>query len=108
MQVSNVPFKIHAHVIKDAPFQLLLRQPFGRAVSGAIEDLPNGETEVSVQDPADPTYRIYLPAHPRKGHTASVKILSVVSSHSDIDGSISSHPPSSCLSTPAGHHVQDT
>jgi hypothetical protein len=48
MQVGNVPFKIHAHVVEDAPFQLLLGRPFGRAVSSAIEDLPNGETEVSV------------------------------------------------------------
>ena len=48
MQVGDVPFKIHAHVVKDVPFQLLLGWPFGCAVSSAIEDLPNGETEVSV------------------------------------------------------------
>jgi hypothetical protein len=107
MQVGNVPFKIHMHVVEDAPFQLLLGRLFGHTVSSAIEDLPNGETEVSVRDPADPTRRIYLPARPRKGHTTSVKILSVVGSHSNIDGSISSHLPSSCPSTLAGHHVQD-
>ena len=48
MQVGNVPFKIHVHIVEDAPFQLLLGRPFGHAVSSAIEDLPNGETEVSV------------------------------------------------------------
>jgi hypothetical protein len=91
MQVGNVPFKIYAHVIKDAPFQLLLKWPFRHVVSSTIEDLPSGETKVSVQDPADPTCRIYLPACPRKGCTASIKILLVVSSHSDINSSVSSH-----------------
>jgi hypothetical protein len=48
MQVSNVPFKIHTHDVEDTPFQLLLGQPFRHAISSAIEDLPSGETEVSV------------------------------------------------------------
>jgi hypothetical protein len=48
MQVGNVPFKIHAHIVEDAPFRLLLGWPFGHAVSSAIEDLPSGETKVSV------------------------------------------------------------
>jgi hypothetical protein len=107
MQVGNMPFKIHVHVVKDAPFQLLLGWLFRCIVSSAIEDLPNGETEVSVRDPADPTRRIYLPARPHKGCTTSIKILLVVGSHSDIDGSISSHLPSSCPSALAGHHAQD-
>jgi len=107
MQVGNVPFKIHAHVVEDAPFRLLLGWPFGHAVSSAIEDLPSGETEVSVRDPADPTRRIYLPAHPRKGRTVGIKILSVIGSHSNIDGSVSSHPPGPRQHTLATHHAQD-
>jgi len=43
-----MPFKIHVYIIEDAPFQLLLRQPFRHTVSSAIEDLPSGETEVLV------------------------------------------------------------
>jgi len=47
MQVGGVPFKIHAHVVEDAPFKLLLGRPFGHAVSSIIENLPNGDVEVS-------------------------------------------------------------
>ena len=107
MQVGNVPFKIHVHIVEDVPFQLLLGWPFRRAVSSTIEDLPNGETEVSVRDPANPTCRIYLPACPRKGRTTSIKILSVVGPHSDIDGSISSHFLGSQLPNFATHHAHD-
>jgi hypothetical protein len=92
MQVGGVPFKIHAHVVEDAPFKLLLRRPFGRAVSSIIEDLPNGEVEVSVRDPTNPTHRVYVPAQPRKGRVASVKVVSVIT---DTDSFIDSFPLSS-------------
>jgi hypothetical protein len=108
MQVGNVPFKIHTHVVEDPPFQLLLGWPSGYAVSSAIEDLPNGETEVSVRDPADPTHRIYLPACPCKGCTTSIKILSVVGPHSNIDSSVSSHFLSSQLPNFTTYHVHNT
>jgi len=62
MQVGGIPFKIHVHIVEDAPFKLLLGRPFGHAVSSVIEDLPNGEVEVSVRDPANPTRRVYIPA----------------------------------------------
>jgi hypothetical protein len=91
MQVSGVPFKIHAHVVDDAPFKLLLGRPFGQAVSSTIDDLPSGETEVYVWDPANLSRRIYIPTRPRKGRVTSVKILAVVNSHTDSDGSVDSH-----------------
>ena len=62
MQVGGMPFKIHAHVVEDAPFKLLLGWPFGHAISSIIEDLPNGDVKVSVRDPTNPAHRVYIPA----------------------------------------------
>ena len=95
MQVGGVPFKIHAHVVEDAPFKLLLGRPFGHAVSSIIEDLPNGDVEVSVRDPTNPSHRVYIPARPRKGRIASVKVISVVTNAND---SVNYFPPSSVKS----------
>ena len=50
---------------------------------------------------------MYLPAHPHKGRTVGIKILSVIGSHSNIDSSISSHPPGPRQHTLATHHAQD-
>src|SRR5713101_7697683 len=86
MQVGGMLCKVHAHVVENAPFKLLLGRPFGHAVSSVIEDLPNGDVEVSVRDPTNPAPRVYIPARPRKGRFASVKILSIVSLPSDVDG----------------------
>jgi hypothetical protein len=92
MQVGGVPCKVHAHVVKNAPFKLLLSRPFGCTVSSLIEDLPNGDVEVSVHDPTNPTCRVYIPTCPHKGHIASVKVLSIVSKTDGSVDSLSSAP----------------
>jgi predicted aspartyl protease len=53
LQVSNVTVKVHAHVVEHASFGLLLGCPFQQATLCHFEDLPSGEVEVSVRDPAD-------------------------------------------------------
>jgi hypothetical protein len=90
MQVGGVLCKVHTHIVEDTPFKLLLGRPFGRAVSSTIEDLPNGDVKVSIRDPTNPGHRIHIPMRPRKGHVASVKVLSVVSSPSNVNGSVDS------------------
>ena len=42
-----------------------------------IEDLSNGDIEVSLQNPADPSLRIIIPSHPCKVQVASVWILTI-------------------------------
>ena len=78
LQVGDVPFKIHAHVVEHASFGLLLGRPFQRALLCRFEDLPGGEVEVSVRDPADISRRVYVPTRPRTGRAPAVKIISVV------------------------------
>jgi hypothetical protein len=80
LQVQDVPFKIHAHVVKHAPFRLLLGRPFQRAVLCRIEDLPNGKLEISIGDPSNPAHRIAVPSQPRKARAASVKVISLTGS----------------------------
>jgi len=53
MQVGDVTIKVHVHVVEHTSFGLLLGQPFQKAALLRFEDLPNGEVEVSVRDPAD-------------------------------------------------------
>ena len=77
MRVGNVSFEVHAHIIERAPFRLLLGRPFQHALLCRIEDLANGEVEVSVQDPANPSCRTTIPSRPRKVQVASVRILTL-------------------------------
>ena len=77
MQVGGMPFKIHAYVIENASFGLLLGRPFQKATLCRFEDLPSGEVEVSVCNPADLSQRVYLPTRPHIGCAPAVKMISV-------------------------------
>lgn len=77
MRAGDISFVVHAHVVKHAPFRLLLGRPFQHALLCRIEDLPSGDVEVSVQNPSDSSHRISIPSRPRKVQVASVKILSL-------------------------------
>jgi len=61
MQVGNVSVNVHAHVIKNTNFSLLLGHPFQQTLLCCFEDLPSGKVEVSIQDPADIAHRVYMP-----------------------------------------------
>lgn len=80
MRAGDVAFKEHAHVVKQAPFRLLLGRPFQHALLCRNEDLPSGDVEVSVSDPTNPSHRISIPFRPRKVQAPSVRILSLSSS----------------------------
>jgi len=53
LQVGDVPFKIHAHVVENASFGILLSHPFQQALLCRFEDLPGGKVELSVRNPSD-------------------------------------------------------
>jgi len=78
LQVGDVSLKIHAHIVENASFEILLGRPFGQTALCWIEDLLSGEVEVLVCDPTNITCRVYVPAQPRIRHTMAVKMLSVV------------------------------
>jgi len=72
LQVRDVALRVHAHIVQDAPFQLLLGRPFQHVALCHIEDLPSGEVEVSILDLADRCCRVYLPSHLHKGRSHSL------------------------------------
>ena len=55
LQVGDITFKVHMHIVEHTSFGLLLGHPFQQMAHCWFEDLPNSEVEVSVQDPANPS-----------------------------------------------------
>jgi hypothetical protein len=43
LQVGDATVQVHMHIIRDAPFQLLLRHPFQHVTLSCVEDLPSGK-----------------------------------------------------------------
>jgi len=78
LQVGDVPFKIHAHVVENTSFSILFGCPFQQALLCQFEDLPGGKVELSVCDPSDISHRVYIPTHPHIRCTPAVKIISVI------------------------------
>jgi hypothetical protein len=75
MQVGSVLFKIHAHVVEDASYGLLLEWPFQQALLCRFEDLPSGKVELSVCGPVNEAHRVYIPTRPRVGRAPAIQIL---------------------------------
>ena len=78
LQVGDMSFKVHAHIVEHMSFDILLGRPFEQTSLCRIEDLPSSKVEVSVRDPANIARRVYIPARPRIRYTMAVKTLSVV------------------------------
>jgi len=78
LQVGDVLFKIHAHVVKNASFGILFSRPFQQALLCRFEDLPGGKVELSVCDPSDISCQVYIPTRPHIGCAPAVKIISVI------------------------------
>lgn len=54
MQIGDVSFTIHAHIVHTAPFRLLLGHPFHHLLLCQLEDHPDC-VDVSIRDPANPS-----------------------------------------------------
>jgi len=78
LQVGDVPFKIHAHVIENVSFGILFGRPFQQALLCRFEDLPGGKVELSVRNPSDISHRVYILTRPRIRRAPAVKIISVI------------------------------
>jgi len=77
LQVGDALIRVHAHVVEQASFKILLGRPFQKAAFLCFEDLPSGDVEVSVCDPANLSRRVYLSTRPRAGRVLAVKVISV-------------------------------
>jgi hypothetical protein len=65
MQIGDVSFTIHAHIVRTAPFRLLLGRPFHHLLLCRLEDHPD-RVDVSIRDPADPSRSIAVPSRARQ------------------------------------------
>ena len=65
MQIGDVSFTVHAHVVRAAPFRLLLGRPFHHLLLCRLEDHPD-RVNVSIRDPADPSRSITVPSRARQ------------------------------------------
>ena len=62
MQVGNVPFMLHAHVIEHTPFHLLLGRPFQHLLLCSLEDKPDGHVDITVRDPHNRDRKVSIPS----------------------------------------------
>ena len=66
MRISDISFTIHAHVVRSAPFRLLLGRPFHNLLLCRLEDHPDS-VDVSIRDPANPSRSVAIPSRARRG-----------------------------------------
>ena len=70
MRIGDVSFTIHAHVVRTAPFRLLLGRPFHHLLLCRLEDHPD-RVDVSIRDPADPSRSIAVRSVPSRARQAT-------------------------------------
>jgi Aspartyl protease len=75
MCIGDVSFTIHAHIVRTAPFRLLLGRPFHHLLLCQLEDHPD-RVDMSIRDPANPAQSIAVPS--RAHHGAQVGFVSAL------------------------------
>ena len=73
MQIGDVVFEVHAHIVERAPFRLLLGRPFHHHLLCRLEDHPDGRVDISIRDPAHPTRTINIPSRARRTQVGFIK-----------------------------------
>ena len=86
MQIGDLVFEVHAHVVDRAPFRLLLGRPFHHHLLCKLEDHSDGRVDISVRDPADPARSVTVPSRARKAQVGFVRALSLGSAPPRFEG----------------------
>src|SRR6267142_2577499 len=104
MQVGNVPFRLHAHVVECAPFCLLLGCPFQHQLLCCLDSLPDGTVDVSIRDLRDPSRHVHVPSRPGRAQVASIWVLTYAQPTSpSLSGHYLAYQSSLFHSTPSLH-----
>ena len=77
LQIGDVLFKVHAHIVKHTSFGLLLGRPFQQASLCQFEDLPSSKVEISMWDLTNASRRVFLSSRPHASHAPFIKMISV-------------------------------
>ena len=73
IQVGNVVFEVHAHIVEHAPFRLLLGWPFHHHLLCRLEDHSDRHVDISIRDPANPACTINIPSRARRAQVSFIK-----------------------------------
>jgi hypothetical protein len=65
LTVGSISCLVHAHVVKRAPFRLLLGRLFHHLLLCHLEEHANGRVDVSLSDPASPDHHVLVLSRPR-------------------------------------------
>jgi len=77
MDIGGLEFRLHAHLVDDVPYRLLLGQPFHHLLLCHLEDQLDGGVDVSIRDPANPARVFTMPSRAQVVSTGSVWVLSL-------------------------------
>ncbi len=89
MCIGDVSFCAHAYVVKNAPFQLLLRRPFHSLLLTKLEDNSDGSVNLTIYDPADQSRIVQVPT---RAWCATVGFITTLA--------LLTHPASPHMTTP--------
>ena len=64
MSIGDINFQVHAYIVENAPFRLLLSRPFHNLLLSRLEDNADGSVDLSICDPANKTRIIQVPTKP--------------------------------------------
>ena len=66
MSIGNINFQVHAYVVENAPFRLLLGRPFHNLLLSRLEDNADGSVNLSIHDPTDQSHTVQVPTKARR------------------------------------------
>ena len=113
MRIGDVSFTIHAHVVRTAPFRLLLGRPFHHLLLCRLEDHPD-RVDVSIRDPANPARSFSVPSRARRGaqvgfvSTLACQIQPELPRMESFDHYINSSSPQSLINSLLAEHNTDS
>ncbi|HEX4714522.1 MAG TPA: retropepsin-like aspartic protease, partial [Ktedonobacteraceae bacterium] len=76
MQVGDIPFTLHAHVVEHAPFRLLLGRPCQHLLLCSLEDKPDGHVNITARDPRNRDRKISVPTRERRMKVGFIHTMS--------------------------------
>lgn len=75
MSIGSIKFQVHAYVVENAPFRLLLGQPFHNLLLSRLEDNTDGSVDLSIHDPADQSRIVQVPTKARRAMIGIITTL---------------------------------
>jgi hypothetical protein len=79
MSIGNITFQVHAYVVENTPFRLLLGRPFHNLLLSRLEDNMDGSVSLSIHNPADQSHIIQVPTRAQRTLVGIISTLALQS-----------------------------